>query len=93
LPRPPVGHFEDANDDGFTDLVSHYRTPETEIAFGDTVACVTGETLDATPFEACDDIRTVPGPSDLPACGIGFELVLLMPTLMWVHRRRRRLIQ
>jgi hypothetical protein len=32
------GHPEDVNGDGLTDLVSHYRTPESGIPFGETEA-------------------------------------------------------
>ena len=81
------GHFKDVNGDSVTDLVSHYRTGETEIAFGDIQACVTGELLDGTQIDGCDAIATDP-----PGCGIGFELVFLLPPMMWVYSRRRRSI-
>jgi hypothetical protein len=53
-------HLDDVDGDGLLDLVSHYRTHQTGIEFGDTEACITGSTLDGTPFKSCDAIRTVP---------------------------------
>ena len=59
--HPNALHLEDVNDDGFTDLVTHYRTQETGIAFGDTEACLTGEVFNGAQLKkACDDITTVP---------------------------------
>jgi hypothetical protein len=57
------GHFQDANGDDLDDLLSHYRTEASGIAFGDTEVCVTGELLDGTPFEGCDSIGTVSAPA------------------------------
>jgi len=74
--RPP----RDIDDDGFDDLVSRYRTDETGIAFGDTEACLSGETFDGHVFEGCDVIET---------CGRDFELALLVPTILFMRGRFR----
>ena len=76
------GHSQDVNGDGWTDLVSQYRTQETGITPGDETACVGGDLFDRTPFKGCDDVRTV------PQCGLGLELVIAVPLLAWARRRR-----
>jgi len=54
--HPNALHLEDVNDDGFTDLVTHYRTQDTGITLGDNEACITGELNDGILFLGCDDI-------------------------------------
>ena len=65
-------HVKDANLDDLGDLLAHFFTAESGIAFGDEEACVTGELLDGTPFEGCDTIATE------PPCGRGYEAALLL---------------
>ncbi|MEN8184772.1 MAG: multicopper oxidase domain-containing protein, partial [Myxococcota bacterium] len=79
------GHWVDVDEDGLMDLVSHYATPETGIAFGDGEACVTGELIDGRPFEGCASIRTV---GRTGACGLAFAPALLVPLLALMRRRR-----
>ena len=55
-----ANHLRDVNGDGIVDLVSHYRTAESGIAFGDMSACLSGLTLDGVHFRSCDAVRTVP---------------------------------
>ena len=52
--------IEDVDKDEDLDLVLHFVTQETNIAVGDTKACLQGETVSGEAFEGCDSIRTVP---------------------------------
>jgi len=58
----PAGHVleeepEDVNLDGYVDLVIHFGVMQTGLAPGDTQACLTGKTLDGTPFGDCDSVN------------------------------------
>jgi glycerophosphoryl diester phosphodiesterase len=99
--RHKQAHVEDVDGDGDLDLLLHFRTQDTGMALGDTEGCVIGQTYDGVPIEGCDSVRTVPpGGSGVSTtvsstvsrknCGLGAELALLLPPLMWLHRRRGR---
>jgi hypothetical protein len=50
---------QDADGDGDTDLILHFRTQDTGIACGDTSASLKGETLSGQLIEGSDSIKTV----------------------------------
>jgi uncharacterized protein (TIGR03382 family) len=84
--RPLGGHSPvfDANRDGFRDLVSLYPLGDAGIAFGDSTACVQGETGAGLPLRGCDAIEVS------SYCGGGFgAAVLLLPAIAWLGRRGR----
>ena len=53
------GHVEDVNDDGFLDMVFHFKTRQTGIACGDTGTTLTGEIYDGTEIAGTDEVSTV----------------------------------
>jgi hypothetical protein len=69
---------------GQVDLVASFRVPDTGLALGDTQACLQG-TIDGQPFQACDAVSVVDA-----ECGLGIELVPILPALLWLRGRRRR---
>ena len=50
-------HIQDVNDDGFLDLVSHYKQKEIGIACDDTEATLTADLLDGTTIEGTDSVN------------------------------------
>jgi hypothetical protein len=54
------GHTGDVDEDGITDLVSHFDVKAVSLDVGDEVVCATGNTFDGRAFEGCDAIRTLP---------------------------------
>jgi len=53
------GHVSDVDSDGDLDLLLHFKTQETGIACGDTIARLTGATWSGDPIEGSDSIVTV----------------------------------
>lgn len=53
------GHLEDVDGDGDIDWLGHFRVRETDIAKGDTEACLAAETEVGQTIEGCDAIKTV----------------------------------
>ena len=53
-----AGHLQDVNDDGFLDLVSHYRAQETGLTGASIEGCL-DFTADSVDFTACDAVRIV----------------------------------
>ncbi len=58
-PATYADHLQDVNNDGFLDLVSHYRQKDTGLQVGDTEACLDGATLGGTPIHGCDSVNIV----------------------------------
>jgi hypothetical protein len=72
------------NGDGEDDLLAVFLYGETELPLGESRACLTGD-IAGDPFEAFDTVLVF-----LPGCGLGFEVTLLLPPLLWLRTRRRK---
>jgi hypothetical protein len=55
----PNPHRQDVNDDGYMDLLAHFRIGETGIDCGDVRATLTAETFEGRSLTGSDSIRTV----------------------------------
>ncbi|MCG8450718.1 MAG: hypothetical protein MI725_14200, partial [Pirellulales bacterium] len=75
---------KDVNKDGERDLLLVFRTRDTGIERGDSEACLSATTMSGVALEACDGIVT------RSFCGLGFELALVAPALLWRRRGRLR---
>src|SRR5262249_39685383 len=49
----------DVNGDLLVDLIMHFPVQSTNLATGDTQACVKGNLINGTPFKGCDSVRIV----------------------------------
>ena len=51
---------EDANGDGFLDLVCHFNTQQTGFQSGDTAGVLKGKTVGGVPIIGTDSVRIIP---------------------------------
>jgi len=88
----PLGHLTepwfrslstfDVTLDGHEDLVAAFKIDAAGLETDTAEACLRG-LLDGLPFESCESIEIVE-----PSCGIGFELALAAPALIWLRRHK-----
>ena len=82
----------DVNQDGYVDQLVFFRIADANFAADDTQACLAGRfAIEVGPFgeasfEARDTVRVI----DDDHCGLGAELLLLGPPLLWLRRRSER---
>jgi len=76
-------YLRDVNHDDLVDLLLYFEPAETGLQPGDTEACLDGG--GEPPFHACDDVTV-----GVFGCGLGFEIALALPPLLWLRSRRRR---
>lgn len=82
----------DVNKDGFLDQIVFFPIRDAGFEVGDVQACLAGAFVDEIgpfgfeTFEARDAVRVIPK----HRCGLGAELALAFPPLLWLQRRRRR---
>jgi len=76
-------YLRDVDGDDLLDLLLYFEVAETGLQPGDTEACLDGAGEPA--FHACDDVTV-----GSLACGLGFEIALALPPLLWLRSRTRR---
>jgi probable HAF family extracellular repeat protein len=76
-------HLRDVDRDDLVDLLLYFEVAETGLAPGDTQACLEGG--GEQPFHDCDPVTV-----GVHACGLGFEIALILPPLLWLRSHRRR---
>ncbi len=86
-----ASHLQDVNLDGQTDLMLHFLTQDLGLGLDQSIACLTGLSLDNPPFaiEGCDTVA--PRFPQAKGCGLGFELAFALLPIFGARAWRRRM--